>query len=105
MYTHDGTGFCCSECACITPARAPRHSDTCPSRLGFIGLSPREKEVAILLSKGVAMKDLGIQLGISTNTVVMHKWNIYRKLGTHSVAELTRAVVQHEREEEMVPGV
>jgi DNA-binding NarL/FixJ family response regulator len=43
-------------------------------------LSSREHEVLGLLAKGLLYKEIGTQLGISTNTVRQHIHNIYQKL-------------------------
>jgi len=44
-------------------------------------LTPREKQVFSLLLEGNSAKDIGLMLGISTNTVQTHIKNIRRKLG------------------------
>ena len=52
-------------------------------------LSPREVEVAVLLSKGLINKEIADHLCISINTVITHRRNIARKLQIHSAAGLT----------------
>ena len=47
-------------------------------------LSPREKEVLELLSRGAAYKEIGDRLALSIHTVRMHIRGIYGKLQVHS---------------------
>ncbi|GAB2960468.1 LuxR C-terminal-related transcriptional regulator [Saccharothrix stipae] len=49
-------------------------------------LTARELEVLYLLCAGCAPKQIGIELGISPNTVDRHKRGIYAKLGVHNEA-------------------
>lgn len=51
-------------------------------------LSPREREVAALLSKGMTAKGIGKELGISHRTVEIHRGRLLRKYDCHSTAEL-----------------
>lgn len=53
-----------------------------------IELSNREREVALLVSRGLTNRLMARQLGISENTVGRHLENIYRKLGIRSRTEL-----------------
>jgi DNA-binding NarL/FixJ family response regulator len=50
-------------------------------------LSPREKEILILLSRGMAYKEISEQLSLSIHTVRMHIHGIYGKLQVHSRGE------------------
>jgi DNA-binding NarL/FixJ family response regulator len=43
-------------------------------------LTRREKEVTQLASRGLANKDIAVELGVSEGTVKIHLHNIYRKL-------------------------
>jgi DNA-binding NarL/FixJ family response regulator len=56
-----------------------------PSALGR-----RERQVLALLAEGKRSYDIAAQLGISPATVDAHRRNIMRKLGLHTVAELTK---------------
>ena len=60
-----------------------------------VSLSPRQREVLILLSEGVRAKQIAARLGLSEPTVRNHIRSILRKLGCHSqleaVAEARRA--------------
>lgn len=50
-------------------------------------ISPREKEVLALLSKGYLYKEIALQLSISTGTVKQHIHKIYEKLHVQNRTE------------------
>jgi DNA-binding NarL/FixJ family response regulator len=54
-------------------------------------LTERETEVLDLLSKGLANKQIAMQLGISEHTVKFHVSSIYQKLGVTNRTEAVRA--------------
>lgn len=59
-------------------------------------LSEREREIVACIVKGMGNKQIADQLFISTNTVLTHRKNIFRKLDIHSVSGLTiYAIVNH----------
>jgi DNA-binding CsgD family transcriptional regulator len=58
------------------------------------GLSPREREVLLLLSGGATNKDIASSLFISLNTVERHVANIYAKLGVRGRAEAAAHAVR-----------
>jgi DNA-binding NarL/FixJ family response regulator len=47
-------------------------------------LSPREREIALLVASGLSNKEVARQLGLSDGTVKISLHTIYRKLGTKS---------------------
>ena len=51
------------------------------------GMTPREVEVALLLSEGLSNRALARQLGISPHTARLHTQRVLGKLGVHSRAE------------------
>ena len=51
-------------------------------------VTPRECEVASLIVQGHSTVSIGLNLGISPQTVKVHRRNIYRKLGVSSQVEL-----------------
>lgn len=53
-------------------------------------LSPREREIVVLVASGQMSKEIAFSLGLSPRTVDKHRGNILRKLGLHDVASLTR---------------
>jgi len=56
-------------------------------------LGARERQVLQLVAEGYTSNQIGQKLHIASSTVEVHRRNIMRKLGLHSVAELTRYVV------------
>lgn len=72
--------------------RVPRSS---PAALdAYQQLAPREREVLKLLSEGETSRRIAELLTISPRTVETHRRNIMRKLGLHSVAELTKYAIR-----------
>ena len=69
----------------------PSHSHK-PSELI---LSPREIEVALLLSKGCINKEVADRLNISLATVISHRKNIMDKLHARSLADIIVYVVMN----------
>jgi FixJ family two-component response regulator len=56
----------------------------------FNPLSSRELEVLKHVVRGRLNKQIAEDLGVSIRTIKLHRTNLTRKLGVHSVAELTR---------------
>ena len=52
------------------------------------GLTPRELEVLQRIVAGKSNKEIAAELGLSTNTVSVHRANIMDALGIHKTAEL-----------------
>lgn len=75
-----------------TMAELLREGNKAPQ--GIQGLSDREREVLILLARGLASKEIATELDISTRTVETHRANLMRKLGVKSVALLTQAAIR-----------
>jgi len=57
-------------------------------------LSPREREVLQLLAEGLSSPEIGKRLFVATTTIETHRRNIVRKLGIHSVADLTKYAIR-----------
>jgi len=53
-------------------------------------LKPREHQVFLLVAAGMANKQIAARLGLSLQTVKLHRGRLMRKLQLHSVAELVR---------------
>lgn len=51
-------------------------------------LSPREKQVVLLLLRGMTLRQVAPELGLTFSTVSTYSKNIYKKLGINSRAEL-----------------
>jgi DNA-binding CsgD family transcriptional regulator len=56
--------------------------------LSRAGISSREKEIILLISKGLGNREIANRLFISLNTVKTHNRNIFQKLGVKSRFEL-----------------
>jgi two-component system response regulator NreC len=61
-------------------------------RLGT--LTPREREVLKLLAEGLSVKEIAVQLHLSTKTVEAHKFNLMRKLDIHNKAQLVTYAIK-----------
>ncbi len=55
-------------------------------------VSPREKEIILLILKGKTNKDIEDALYISVKTVNNHIYSIYQKFGVNSRLELLHAI-------------
>lgn len=56
--------------------------------------TPRQKEILRLLAEGMNVKEIASQCGLSVKTVEMHRQHIMDKLGTRSIATLTKYALQ-----------
>lgn len=59
------------------------------------GLSARELEVLQLICEGLSNRGIADQLGLSVNTVAVHRANIMSTLGVHKAAELVVYAIQN----------
>ena len=66
-----------------------------PGRPAIV-LGARERQVLKLVAQGLTSSQIAAQLLIASSTVDVHRRNIMRKLDRHSVAELTRYVIENE---------
>lgn len=62
---------------------------------GSSSISPREREVLILLAGGLSNKEVADRLNISINTAITHRRNITTKLGIRSLAGLSLYAYTH----------
>ena len=58
-------------------------------------LTTRELEVLRLICEGLSNREIGDQLGVSVNTVAVHRANIMNTLGVHKTAELVVYAIRH----------
>jgi len=54
------------------------------------GITPREKQIILLMEKSYSNKEISSQLCISTRTVETHRKNILRKTGTNNLLTLMK---------------
>ena len=73
--------------AAILKGRSPATPD-------LRALTDREREVLILLARGLTTKEIATTLDIGTRTVETHRANVMRKLGVRSVALLTQVAIR-----------
>jgi DNA-binding NarL/FixJ family response regulator len=59
------------------------------------GLTTRELEILQLIVDGKSNKEIADQLGLSVNTVAVHRANIMDALGIHKTAELVVYAIRH----------
>jgi len=58
-------------------------------------LTPRELEVLQLICNGLSNREIAAKLGLSVNTVAVHRANIMNTLGVHKTAELVVYAIQN----------
>jgi DNA-binding NarL/FixJ family response regulator len=58
-------------------------------------ITPRQREVLELISRGLTMKEIASQLNISTRTAESHKYEMMQTLCVESTAELIRYSLRH----------
>jgi FixJ family two-component response regulator len=59
-----------------------------PVREGYASLTPREREVMVLVTSGLLNKQVGGELGISEITVKAHRGQVMRKMKAGSLPAL-----------------
>lgn len=59
----------------------------------FAQLTPREREVLVLIAEGQSNKEIADQLNIGVRTIETHRERIMRRLNIHSVAGLTKYAI------------
>jgi FixJ family two-component response regulator len=60
------------------------------ARTLFETLTPRERDVLVLVAAGLMNKQIAAEIGIAEITVKIHRGHIMKKLGTRSLADLVR---------------
>ncbi|MCC7235953.1 MAG: response regulator transcription factor [Bryobacterales bacterium] len=66
-----------------------------PVRTAQRTLTPRELEVLQLIVAGKSNREIAVILGVSVNTVGVHRTNIMDRLDIHNAAELAAYAVRH----------
>lgn len=89
--SHGERCFRSSSAGLHTPQIAERAAPTLDARPP---LSPREREVLLLIAEGSTSKEIAARLHISVQTVETHRCNLMSKLGVHNVAGLVLCAVR-----------
>ncbi|MNV81674.1 Transcriptional regulatory protein LiaR [compost metagenome] len=63
-----------------------------PHENSLIGLTPKERQIALLLSQGASNKQLAQELEVGLPTIKTHLINLFRKTGVTSRTELVGAL-------------
>lgn len=74
-------------------AQNPEPSETTPT-FGDAGLTPREREILVMLTDGASPSMIAARLVLSRRTVEGHLLRIYRKLGVNGQIGAIRAFMQ-----------
>jgi DNA-binding NarL/FixJ family response regulator len=59
-------------------------------------LTPRQRAVLRMVAEGRTGKEIASALSISSKTVEFHKYEMTKRLGIHSTAELTRYAIEND---------
>jgi two-component system, LuxR family, response regulator FixJ len=80
-----------------------RHTQNCAAlaqheriRASFDSLTPREREVLALMTRGRSNKVMAAELGVSQRTVEIHRAHVMEKTGAASLAQLVRMALDLE---------
>lgn len=88
-----GRSYLCSEAgALVADGLRDRRPPSGPADVR--SLSRREIQVATLLAEGKSAPDIAGELHIAPGTVDVHRRNLMRKLGLHSVVDLTKYAIR-----------
>ena len=60
------------------------------------GLTERQKEILKLVAEGHTSEEIGEMLHLSTKTVISHRANINKRVGTSNLAELIKLAIRLE---------
>ncbi len=71
-------------------ARREKVREVAEIQARFDTLTPREREVMAMAVTGRLNKQIAVAIGLSENTVKVHRGNISRKMGAASLVELAR---------------
>lgn len=74
----------------LTPLVTSKPVEPLASGTSRLTLTPRQREVLKLISEGMTMKEIAVELNISTRTAESHKYEMMQALGVETTAELIR---------------
>ena len=77
---------------CKARERLERWNAKREARALLARLTPREREVCLMVAKGLRSKDIAQAIGAAVKTVNIHRSRILAKLGAESAVELSRIV-------------
>jgi predicted ATPase/class 3 adenylate cyclase/DNA-binding CsgD family transcriptional regulator len=72
------------------------HSDRKRPTSGWESLTPTEQDVVVLVTEGLANKDIATRLFVSPRTVQSHLTHVYNKLGVSSRVQLVQEAARHD---------
>ncbi|QCI62907.1 response regulator transcription factor [Phreatobacter stygius] len=74
--------------------QSAKAAEAAEARALLARLTPREREVLDMVSRGFATKEIAETLALSPRTVDTHRAHLAEKLGTTSVAEMVRLMLE-----------
>ena len=74
----------------VSPLVTNRPTGPLSDRALKTNITPRQREVLELISRGLTMKEIAAELNISTRTAESHKYEMMQALGVETTAELIR---------------
>jgi len=74
----------------VSPLVTNRPTEPLSERALKTTITPRQREVLELISRGLTMKEIAAELNISTRTAESHKYEMMQALGVETTAELIR---------------
>jgi DNA-binding NarL/FixJ family response regulator len=74
----------------VTPLVKSRRADRVPRGAQKSMITPRQREVLKLISRGLTMKEIAAELAISTRTAESHKYEMMEALGVSTTADLIK---------------
>ena len=74
----------------VSPLVTNKPSESLTDRTPKTNITPRQREVLQLISRGLTMKEIAAELNISTRTAESHKYEMMEALGVETTAELIR---------------
>ena len=61
--------------------------------LSSLGLSPKQREVALGLAKGSSNREIAAAMGVSINTVAYHIKQLFQQLDTHDRQQMIAKIL------------